>query len=215
MATATAWVSRSYLIQPFFPAIDDTVIAISGAILLFMIPGEDNVGSLLKWSDAAKLPWGILLLFGGGVALAVGFDESGLAIWLGEQLSSLQGMSILALLAILILSVNFLTEITSNLATTSVILPILAPLAITVDMHPFALMIATAMAASCAFMLPVATPPNAIVFGSGYFKISDMIRVGVWLNLISVIILFLVIYFFLPILWDLDISTFPADLLKI
>lgn len=210
--TAFAWISRSYILQNLIPGIDDTIIAISAGVLLFILPSSTRGEHLITWEDAVKLPWGVLLLFGGGISLAVGFDSSGLAEWIGLQLNSIQGISIFLLLLILIAAVNFLTEITSNLATTAVILPILAPLALVVDVHPFVLMVGTAMAASCAFMLPVATPPNALVFGSGYFRITDMMKAGVWLNLISIIILLFLVYYVLPFAWSLDITPFPEGL---
>jgi sodium-dependent dicarboxylate transporter 2/3/5 len=116
----------------------------------------------------------------------------------------LDGVSLFLLVFILIAAVNFLTEITSNLATTAMLLPILYPMAITIDVHPFILMVSATVAATCAFMLPVATPPNAVVFGSGYLRIPDMVRVGIWMNLLSIILLSLFVYFLLPILWDFD-----------
>lgn len=210
--TALAWISRSYLIQPYLPMVNDTLIALCGALILFLLPSEKGGAALLNWDDMDKLPWGVLLLFGGGIALALGFDQSGLADWLGGHLSALAGISLVALLLILIIAVNFLTEITSNLATTSVILPTLAPLAVSVNMHPFGLMIAAAVAASCAFMLPVATPPNALVFGTGQLKIGDMLRSGVWLNLISAVLLLALIYFILPLFWGIDLGSYPNSL---
>lgn len=201
--TAFAWITRSFLIKRFIPAIDDTIIAITFAIVLFILPSKNKTHRILSWDDAVKLPWGILLLFGGGMALALGFESSGLALWLGEQLSTLQTLSLLLLLLILICAVNFLTEITSNLATTAMILPVLAPLSTILGVHPYFLMVGATVAASCAFMLPVATPPNAIVFGSGYLKIQDMVKKGVWMNIISIILLTLIVYYFLPIIWNL------------
>ena len=175
-----------------------------GAVLIFLLPTKNKERSLLTWKEALKLPWGILLLFGGGMALAVGFKDSGLALWIGSQMTLMDGISLLLLVLILISSVNFLTEITSNFATTAMLLPILYPMAIAIDVHPFILMISATVAASCAFMLPVATPPNAIVFASGYLRIPDMVRVGIWMNLISIIILTIFVYFLLPLLWDFD-----------
>jgi sodium-dependent dicarboxylate transporter 2/3/5 len=202
--TAFAWISRSFLIQQFMPSIDDTIIAIAFAILLFILPSKEKNKKIIAWEDAVKLPWGILLLFGGGMALALGFDSSGLALWLGQQMSNLETLSLFLLLFILIAAVNFLTEITSNLATTAMILPVLAPLAIILNIHPYFLMVGATVAASCAFMLPVATPPNAVVFGSGYLKIGDMVKKGVWMNIISVVLLTLFVYYVLPLLWDLS-----------
>lgn len=199
--TALAWICRS-LINKFIPAIDDTIIAITSGIILFILPAKDRKKRLLIWEDTVKLPWGILLLFGGGMALAIGFESSGLAVWIGSQLTLLENIPLIVLLLILIASVNFLTEITSNLATTAVLLPVLASLADAINVHPYLLLVAATVAASCAFMLPVATPPNAVVFGSGYLEINDMVKKGFWMNLISILILTLIVYFILPILWD-------------
>jgi len=157
----------------------------------------------MSWHDTAKLPWGILLLFGGGMALAKGFEISGLAAWIGNQLTSLIGVSIFILLLILIASVNFLTEITSNMATTAMLLPVLVVLSSVLNIHPYLLLVSATLAASCAFMLPVATPPNAVVFGSGYLKIEDMIKKGIWMNIISIILVTMIVYFILPLVWDL------------
>ena len=202
--TALAWVSRSFLLQSIIPSIDDTIIAMIGAIIIFLIPTKNKERRLINWEEAVKLPWGILLLFGGGMALAAGFKDSGLALWIGSQMTLLDGISLFLLVIILITAVNFLTEITSNLATTAMLLPILYPMAITIDVHPFILMVSATVAATCAFMLPVATPPNAVVFGSGYLRIPDMVRVGIWMNLLSIVILTLFVFFILPILWDFD-----------
>ena len=202
--TAFAWITRSFLIKQFVPAIDDTIIAVSFAILLFILPNKNKNKRILAWEDAVKLPWGILLLFGGGMALAVGFDSSGLALWLGEQMTNLQALSLFLLLFILIAAVNFLTEITSNLATTAMLLPVLVPLATILNVHPYYLMVGATVAASCAFMLPVATPPNAVVFGSGYLKIEDMVKKGIWMNVISILLLTIIVYYFLPLVWDLS-----------
>ncbi|TNE64227.1 MAG: DASS family sodium-coupled anion symporter [Bacteroidetes bacterium] len=212
--TAVAWISRSFL-NRFIPALDDTVIAVVAAILVFTLPASGKTRrALVTWDEAVKLPWGILLLFGGGLALADGFKSSGLATFLGQQLSLLEGASLLVLLLVVIAAVNFLTEITSNIATTAMVLPILAPLALVMNVHPYALMVGAAVAASCAFMLPVATPPNAVVFGSGYLTIPDMVRAGFRLNLMSIICLTLVIYLLLPYLWDFHLDAFPPEFKK-
>ena len=131
-------------------------------------------------------------------------QESGLALWFGEKVYLLNDFSILVIIFFLVLAVNFLTEITSNLATVSMILPILASVSISLGFNPLIIMISATIAASCAFMLPVATPPNAVVFGSGYLKIKDMIRTGLFMNLISIIIVSLYVYYVLPLIWDLD-----------
>ncbi len=210
LTTAFAWISRSFLLSKFLPGIDDAVIAIFGAIFLFLLPSGQGKGSkLLDWESAVKIPWGIILLFGGGLAIAAGFKESGLADWIGGQMTLLQGVSLVIILLVVIASVNFLTEITSNLATTSMILPILAAIALAIGIHPYALMVSATVAASCAFMLPVATPPNAVVFGSGYLRMRDMIRAGFALNIISILVILLFVYFLLPYLWGLDLNQYP------
>ena len=212
--TAFCWITRSYLLQAIFPALDDTIIAVFFSILLFLIPNKKRTRTLINWDEAVKMPWGIILLFGGGMALAQGFESSGLAIWIGSQMGSLSGLHLFLLLLILIAAVNFLTEITSNLATTAMLLPVLAPMALNIDVHPFVLMVGAAVAASCAFMLPVATPPNAVVFGSGYLRIPDMVNKGFLMNIISIVVLTLFVYFLLPELWDMAIDSFPKHLKK-
>ena len=201
--TAIAWVTRDIL-KLIIPVIDDTIIVMISALIIFLLPTNDKKRRLINWEEASKLPWGILLLFGGGMALASGFKESGLALWIGTQMTLLDGINLILLLFVLIASVNFLTEITSNLATTAMLLPILYPMAMTIDVHPFILMVSAAVAASCAFMLPVATPPNAVVFGSGYLRIPDMVRVGIWMNVLSIILLSVFVYYVLPYLWEFD-----------
>ena len=206
--TAFCWITRSFILQEFFPFIDDTIIAMTAGILLFVVPASDFKKRLITWEDAVKLPWGIILLFGGGMALAAGFQITGLASWLGAQMSIFQGLSLLVLVFVVITLVNFFTEFTSNLATTAMLLPILAPIAISLNMNPYMLMVACTIAASCAFMMPVATPPNAVVFGSGYLRIPDMIKSGIWMNIISILFLTLMVYYFLPIIWDFNLTDF-------
>ncbi len=232
--TGISWITRPYLkewalsedsvvaiefLQPaliqvkqIFARLDDTIIAMIAGISLFIIPAKGKkVRALITWNEAVKLPWGILLLFGGGLSLAEGFKVSGLAEWFGSQMTLLDGIPIILLLLVLVIAINFLTEITSNLATTAMMLPTLASLAFAINIHPYMLMIPATVAASCAFMLPVATPPNAVVFGSGYLKIRDMVRVGIWLNLISVFILTIITYWVLPWIWDFIPDVFPAS----
>ena len=206
--TAIAWVTRDFILKLIIPVIDDTIIVMISAIIIFLLPNKKGKRRLINWEEASKLPWGILLLFGGGMALASGFKESGLALWIGTQMTLLDGINLFLLVFILIASVNFLTEITSNLATTAMLLPILYPMAMTIDVHPFILMVSAAVAASCAFMLPVATPPNAVVFGSGYLRIPDMVRVGIWMNILSIILLSVFVYYILPYLWNFDPLSF-------
>ncbi len=204
--TALSWILRSFVFSSWLPGLNDTIIAIIGAVVLFIVPSGIEGQKLMDWKTAVKIPWGIVLLFGGGLSLAAGFQQSGLAEWIGTQMTQLQGVHLFLLILILIAIVNFLTEITSNVATASMILPILAALAITIDVHPYILMVAATLAASCAFMLPVATPPNAVVFGSGYLSMKDMVRAGIWLNLVSILVVALMVYFVLPIVWQIDIG---------
>jgi sodium-dependent dicarboxylate transporter 2/3/5 len=201
--TALLWIIQSFVLKKLIPNIDDTIIAIISAVTLFILPTRKNKSTILKWEDTTKLPWGILLLFGGGMALAKGFDSSGLAVWIGNQLTSLESFPFVLLLFILIASVNFLTEITSNLATTAMILPVLVSLSTVINIHPYYLLIGATVAASCAFMLPVATPPNAVVFGSKLLTINDMVKKGFWMNLISIFVLTLLVYFLVPLLWNI------------
>lgn len=203
------WIVRSFVLQDLIPALDDTMIAIAGVILLFVIPSSDNKTKLLDWKTAERIPWGILLLFGGGLSLAEGFKVTGLASWIGNQFVFLDFIAFGLFLFIIIAAVNFLTEITSNVATASMILPILAAVSYSMGVHPFGLMVGATMAASCAFMLPVATPPNAVVFGSGYLSMPDMFKAGLWMNIISILIITLFTYFVLPMLWGLDLDSYP------
>lgn len=207
--TAFFWITRSFLLSPFLPFVDDTMIAMTAGIILFVLPGDKKGSRILHWNEAVKIPWGIILLFGGGMALAKAFGETGLAIWIGEQLTDLKNLPLFLLLLILIAAVNFLTEVTSNLATTAMLLPILAPMAIGLGIHPYLLLVAATLAASCAFMLPVATPPNAVVFGSGYLRIVDMTKAGIWMNLFSILLITLIIYYLLPLLWNFNVNEIP------
>ncbi|MBQ0735544.1 SLC13 family permease [Aquimarina celericrescens] len=207
---ALCWMTSSFVLKKIIPGINDTLIAIAGAISLFVIPsGEKKKIGIINWQTAETIPWGILLLFGGGLALAEGFKVSGLAKWIGSQLTLFEVFpSILMVLAIITV-VNFLTEITSNVATAAMLMPVLAALALSIDVHPYFLMVAATIAASCAFMLPVATPPNAVVFGSGLLTIPRMIKAGFWMNIISILVATLLIYFILPLVWNIKIDSFP------
>ena len=201
-------------IQIYIISIDDTIIAIFYAILLFIFNSKDGNKKIISWKDSAKLPWGIVLLFGGGLSLAAAMQGSGLTLWIGEKLYGLNTFSVIIIVLSIVFVVNFLTEITSNLATVSMILPILATLSITLGLHPFVIMISATIAASCAFMLPVATPPNAVVFGSGYLRIKDMIKTGLFMNLISILLVTLYVYYILPEILGIDITVFPESFKK-
>ncbi|EWH22924.1 SLC13 family permease [Bacillus haynesii] len=209
---AFMWVTRTFLWDDKIPGIDDTMIAIFAASLLFLIPSLNKGGRVLDWSVSKDLPWGILLLFGGGLALATGFKETGLAEWIGGRLTVLDGFNFVVIVVISATLVLFLTEITSNTATATMILPVLASLALALNVHPYALMVPAAMAANCAFMLPVGTPPNAIIFASGKLKISEMVRTGFMINIFTLILIVGAVFYILPHLWGVDLTVFPDNL---
>jgi sodium-dependent dicarboxylate transporter 2/3/5 len=208
---ALGWIFRG-LLEKLIPGLDDTIIAICAAMLVFLIPSRESGKKLLTWKEAVKIPWGIIILFGGGMALAKGFTETGLANWIATQITLFEGLSMIVFMLLVVTLVNFLTEVTSNLATTAMLLPILSPVALSFDMHPFLVMFAVTLSASCAFMLPVATPPNAIVFGSNYLKVSDMVKKGFLMNIISIIVITLAVYYFMPVVFGLDNLSFPEAL---
>lgn len=175
---------------PWLELFDDTVIAIGAGILLFLIPGDKRGNMTLQWKDAEEgLPWGVLLLFGGGLSLAAAVASTGLDAWFGEQVSGLGALPIVLLLAVVVTIVLLLTEITSNTATAATFIPILGGVAVGIGVDPITLLIPAALAATCAFMLPVGTPPNAIVYATGYVKITEMVRGGLVLNVVGVILI--------------------------
>ncbi|SFE67413.1 SLC13 family permease [Roseivivax sediminis] len=180
---------------PWLGMLDDTAIAIAAGIALFLLPGATGGRMVLNWRDAEKgLPWGVLLLFGGGLSLASAVAETGLDSWLGDQVEGLGGLPMLALVAAVVTIVLFLTEITSNTATAATFIPILGGVAVGLDVDALTLLIPAAFAATCAFMLPVGTPPNAIVFGTGAVTIGQMARGGVVLNAIGIMLVTLFAY---------------------
>ena len=213
LLAAFSWISRSFILEKINPGIDDTMVALVAGVLLFLLPSKksDN-GMLLNWSDAAKVPWGVLLLFGGGLAIAKGFTDTGLSEWIGKQFTVMQGINFVMLIAIITVFIILLSEVASNTAAATMMYPIMASLAAAINVHPFALMVTAGLAASCAFMLPVATPPNAIVFGTGYLKMNDMIKAGFWLNVASTIVITISVYYLLPFVWDIDLNVFPKSL---
>jgi sodium-dependent dicarboxylate transporter 2/3/5 len=175
---------------PWLDAFDDTVIAIGAGVLLFLLPGDQQGRMTLEWNDAEEgLPWGVLLLFGGGLSLAAAVAGTGLDAWFGQQVTGLGALPIVLLLAAVVLIVLFLTEITSNTATAATFIPILGGVAVGIGVDPMTLLIPAALAATCAFMLPVGTPPNAIVFATGHVKITEMVRGGLVLNIVGVILI--------------------------
>ncbi len=204
-----SWITRGFLISRWLPQVNDAMISVMGAFVLFVLPVDLKKREfVLDWETAVKIPWGILLLFGGGISIAAGFTHSGLASWMGEQLAVLANAPMILVFLSVVTLVIFLTEVTSNTGTTSVMMPVMAALAMAMSVHPLGLMVTAATAASFAFMLPVATPPNAVVFGSGYLTIPQMAKAGVWLNIMGIILITLITYFWIPIAWGIDLSTF-------
>jgi len=185
--TAASWVARPQLEQ-WLPGLTDTGIAIGGALLLFLVPIDSRGTRALDWTTAEQLPWGVLVLFGGGLSLAAAIQTSGLASWIGDSLAFVGGWPLLPVVLIVTTVIVFLTELTSNTATTAAFLPVVGALAAAIAVDPMRLTVPTAVAASCAFMMPVATPPNAIVYGSGEISIQHMLRAGFVLNLIMIVI---------------------------
>ena len=189
---------------------NDGTVAILISIILFVIPSKTKKNErLMNWRTANRLPWHIVILFGGGFALARGFVDSGLSVWFGEQLSGLAGTHPMVLTSVIVTMMSFLTELTSNIASTEMILPILAGMAVSIQINPLLLMIPATLAASLAFMLPVATPPNAIIFGTGRIAIKDMVKTGFLLNIVGVIVTTLVTYFWGTLVFNIDVASFP------
>jgi len=189
LLTASAWIFRPLLSANLAPWLSDTGIAIAAALALFLIPVDTRERKfLLDWESAEKLPWGVLLLFGGGLAMAGVISSSGLASWIAEAMGAATLLPALLMVALVTLVIIFLTEVTSNTATAAAFLPLLGALAVAQDISPLLLTVPAAIAASCAFMMPVATPPNAIVFSSGHMRIGDMLRAGFALNLMGVVV---------------------------
>ncbi len=202
---AAGWLIRGLFKIPALDTVTDSSIAIFGALLLFMIPADFKKGIfLLDWKTAKTIPWDIMILFGGGFALANGFASSGLTEWIANQLISLESMDLIVLVFMIVLLVIFLTEITSNTATASLLLPVMGAFAVALHLHPLNLMVAVALSASFAFMLPVATPPNAIVFSSRKITIPQMAKAGIWLNIVGCILITLFVIFYLPLIFNLD-----------
>jgi sodium-dependent dicarboxylate transporter 2/3/5 len=191
--------------------LNDGTVSIAAAMLLFLIPTQTKDGGrILDWRTATGIPWHVVLLFGGGFALARGFLESGLAGWVGGRLTGLSSVHPVLLVLATCLLVTFLTELTSNTATTEMLLPILAGLAVAIEVHPLLLMVPATLSASCAFMLPVATPPNAIVFGTERVGISDMVRAGLLLNLLGALLITTATFLLGRLVLDIGASGLPA-----
>ncbi len=207
---AFMWITRGFLWSELVPEIRDGMIAVLAAVLLFLIPAKYGTSNrILDWKDSRNIPWGILLLFGGGLAIAAGFRETGLSAWMGEQLTVLDSLHMVLIISCATLMILFLTEITSNTATATMIIPVVAALALALNIHPLALMVCCAMAANCAFMLPVGTPPNAIIFATDKLSIAEMVRTGFVMNIIAATLVVLTVYFLMPMFWGLQLDEVP------
>lgn len=190
--------------------LNDGTVAITMAVLLFFIPSKNEKGKrLMDWEASKGIPWHIVLLFGGGFALASGFKESGLSMWVGSQLSWVVSIHPIMIIFVIAIMMTFLTELTSNVATVEMLLPVLAGLSVSTEINPLLFMIPATLSASMAFMLPVATPPNAIIFGTGKISIIDMARTGIVLNIIGAIVITLVTYFLGTYIFGIDTNVFP------
>lgn len=223
IATALLWIFRSDIHFGSFVLkgwasrlgvekyVHDSTVAIGMGILCFILPVDRKKNiQLLDWDQARRAPWGILLLFGGGFAIARGFEASGLTQWVGTQLTVLQGVPVIVVIAAVVFTMTFLTEMTSNTASTTMMLPILAATATVLRVNPLLLMLPATMAASCAFMLPIATPPNAIVFSSGRVSLAQMGKTGFFLNLITVVFVTCFVYFVVTRILGISTDQPPA-----
>lgn len=200
---AFCWIFRGPLSQLSGIKLDDTLVAVFAATLLFVLPVSLSSGQrILQWEDCQKLPWGVLLLFGGGLTLATQIDNSGLSGYIAGQIGQLGSINLVLLIVLVTTVIIFLTEITSNTATAAAFLPLLGPVAVSLDTSAAMLVIPAAVAASCAFMMPVATPPNAIVFASGKLKIIDMVKAGLVLNIVAILFITLAVITIAPHIFD-------------
>ncbi|MCG8462194.1 MAG: anion permease [Holophagales bacterium] len=207
--TGLSWMARP-LLSPYLPGLSDAGIAMAAALVLFAVPVDWRRGCfVLDWQATSRLPWGVLLLFGGGLSLASAINATGLAEAIGQSLTGLGALPLPVLTLAVVALVVFLTELTSNTATAAAFLPVLASIAIGLGRDPLLLLIPATLAASCAFMLPVATPPNAIIYGSGRVSVPQMVRAGLRLNLIFVFLITLVVYFLLPLLLGVELEGLP------
>ena len=222
--TALLWVFRVDLnlggfeiygwsrLLPWPELVDDGTVAIAMASVLFFIPAKSQIASGARVMGAEvipRLPWNVVLLIGGGLALAAAFQHTGLAALIGNQFAAAGALPPFVLILLVCLAITFLTELTSNTATTEMILPILASVAVVTGTHPLVLMIPATMSASCAFMMPVATPPNAIVFGSNRLTIAEMARAGIFLNLVGALVIASVVYTLGLVVFDIDPGNVP------
>ena len=211
---ALSWIFRDLIIRiDALSMVTDTTVAMVGAMLMFLCPSFKDGQRLLDWKTAVKIPWDVVLLFGGGLTLAAGFERTGLAAWVSGNLSGLYGMHIILFVFIVVLIVNTLTEFMSNTAIATLFIPVMSATAIAVGFHPFSAVVATTIASTFSFMMPVATPPNAIAFGSGFLRIKDMAKTGIFLNIVAQIVCVIAIVYLLPLVWNVVLTIIPPEML--
>jgi sodium-dependent dicarboxylate transporter 2/3/5 len=201
LTTAFLWIFRDIINKTGFVKLDDNMIAVFGGLLMFILPagsGKNSQEKILVWPDTSKMAWGILLLFGGGIALAGALEKVGLINKLGLWLSGFSGTSILLLIVVITVLSIFISEVMSNVAQVIVFAPVVTGIAEAIHVNPFLLGIPMTLAASCASMMPMGTPPNAIVFSSGHIKLKQMIKIGFVMNMISILLIVLFTYFVVP-----------------
>ena len=204
LAAAASWIFRQPLSNLTGLPLDDSMIAMAAALLLFAIPVSRTRGEFaLDWTAARNLPWGILLLFGGGLALAGGFSSTGLAEWIGGAVTGIE-VSTIVLVLVVTIAIVYMTEITSNTASTATFLPILAAVAVGLSLNPVVLTVPIALGASMAFMMPVATPPNAIVFAYEEMKLADMVRAGMFMNILAIVVAFVLFWLVGPFVFGFE-----------
>lgn len=204
-----SWLSGGLLWYKYLPPVNDTLVAIIGAILLFLIPSGAKPTAegetLMDWPAAMGIPWGVLIFFGGGLALAKGFEDSGLAAWIGNWMNGLSNLPAALTLLVILIIVVILSEIASNIATISIMLPILAALSGVIGADTLGLLFSAGLAASIGFGLPIATAPNTIVFSAGYLRVRDMTKAGFLLDMIAILLLMAFIYTLLPVFWGINL----------
>lgn len=198
LCTAALWITRDLINQLGIVKIDDNMIAIFGALLLFVLPSGEAKGKLLEWSDTKNMQWGILLLFGGGITLANAMEKAGLMDMLGKWISTFSGTDTLMLLMVVVTVSIFISEVMSNIAQVIVFAPVVTGIAMAAGINPYVLGVGMTLAASCASMMPMGTPPNAIVFASGHIRMKDMMKAGLVMNIIAIILIGLFCYLLLP-----------------
>lgn len=209
VTAALLWMFRPLLVN-MIPNLSDAGIAIGISVLLFLIPSGNRDGKgLLEWKDTGRMPWGVLILFGGGLSMASAISATGLAAWIGQQIGVLSNWPVVVFVVIVIALMVFLTEMTSNTASTAAFLPILASVAVGLGQNPLLFAIPTALGASCAFMLPVATPPNAIIYGSGKITIPQMSKAGLWLNLMFIVLLTISTLTLISFVFGVELNVLP------